>query len=121
MNEDQIERVAQQNKRSTRPWSNETTATCLAMRGVFGTTAYNYSKKTLNWPILSERSLQRKTEHITFAPGIQEFFIEVLGKKLRTTANSDADPKGIGIYAGLSFDAMSIWYGISFSFKRIVS
>lgn len=63
----------------------------------------------MNWPIPSERTLQRKTEHIKFAPGVQDFFIQVLGRKLCNTANTEHDTRGLAIYAGLSFDAMAIW------------
>jgi hypothetical protein len=79
------------------------------MRGKFGSTAYNFAQKFLHWPIVSERTLQERTEAIKFEPGIQRFMITVLGKKLLAAKSAD-DPLGLGCYAGLTLDEMKIEY-----------
>lgn len=109
LNPDQIERVLAGKNRSTKPWSTETVSTCLGMRGKFGSSSYNYAYKGLGWPLVSERTLQQKTQHIKFAPGIQSNMIEALGKKLQNASmDAHTDPLGVSIYAGLELDEMSI-------------
>lgn len=64
----------------------------------------------MNWPFVSERNLQLKTQHIKVEPGIQRYFIRVLGKQFKKDANTGEDPKCIGPISGIEIDEMSMEY-----------
>jgi hypothetical protein len=107
LNQDQIERVEIGDSKTTKKWSDATIAEGSFLKTHGGTSIYNvlHGKK---WPLPAARSLDRRTEHIIFAPGIQDDVIQALGTKLQNLAADGLDPHGIGQYCSLVLDDCSI-------------
>jgi len=110
LKQDQIERVAAGNKRSTKPFSDETIAEAILIRASVQSTGYR-QLCIRGWPLPKERTLQLHIQHIKLAPGILHLLIRALGMKLAEAAKpTGTDPKGIGKYAALTFDEMAHRY-----------
>lgn len=80
LNEDQI-KAMQNEKRNNQPWSTSTIQNCYKILAKVGNSKYEFLR-SLEWPLVSLRTLQERTAHVRFLPGPQTQFMGILGKKV---------------------------------------
>jgi len=83
LNPDQIEKLKQpqDHKGRNTVWSSETIQRCLIIRSVVGRNGYDYLRK-MKYPLPSYRTLCRRIQTLSFAPGIQYDVLEWLKVKM---------------------------------------
>lgn len=80
---DQMQYLERMSEPNPYKWSNETIRFALKVKCAVGTKSYEFLRST-KYPLPSARTLRRRIEACTFAPGIQQDIIEWLGVKLQS-------------------------------------
>jgi len=86
---DQIAAALTGNSRG-RPWSLDSVIKSIKVRASGGSAALKTASKVL-FPLAGERTVQRRTEHIKFEPGVQHQILDAFGKELETFEDDDLD------------------------------
>lgn len=80
LNEDQI-KAMKNKKRNNQPWGSKTIGDCYKMLAKLGNSKYSFLR-SIEWPIVSLRTLQERTSQVRFLPGPQNQFMDILGEKV---------------------------------------
>jgi Transposase protein len=94
---DMVEKMLSKN-RNNRRWDAQSVGYCYKLLTKLGSNGYEFLTD-LKWPLVSVRTLRERASNISFFPGPQDQFMEVLGRKV------GQDP--IGCLAVMSVDEMA--------------
>nr|ACJ50158.1 transposase [Glyptapanteles indiensis] len=81
---DQIVRLNHNNTKFRRKWTENTIKSSLQIRMVTGCKGYEYLRCNAGYPLPSLRTLRRRIEKFSFAPGLENDIIPWLAKKVET-------------------------------------
>jgi hypothetical protein len=87
LNDDQKLSLGRQSMRGTK-WSNETMMKAYKIRLACGSTGYEVVKE-LGQPLPSQRTLQRRIEHLKFSPGLLQEVLNVMKVKVNTMVEEE--------------------------------
>lgn len=97
-------------KRNNQRWEAPTVAYCYKLLAKLGASGYEFLT-SLNWPLVSLRTLRERTSAIRFLPGPQDEIMDALGTKVAHDT--------VGSLAVMSVDEMAIKYFSPFFFSLL--